>query len=379
MSTVNKSKLIIAAIACRPYVEAAIASGYSVVAIDAFADIEVSEWAESYYQIDLCDGQLNMTQLMNLLNTLDLHQCVGFCYGAGFEKQPAILSKINALLPVIGNLEQAVSRCKTPKYFFDLCEQLQLPYPSVRFDPPLSTAGWLRKEIGASGGSHVKPLDSAKMNAEQTLENEAIYYQQFQQGMPVSCLFIANNHDNQAHPVQIIGFNEQFLQPCHDAPFRYGGAVSHIKISELAKVRLTEYISQLSQAIGLVGLNSCDVICDEDDVYVLEINPRLSATMGLYANNQLFEQHLAAVEGKAIEYGQVYKKSRAFQIIYAECAVAIQADTVWPDWVADRSRSGSLIETGMPICTVIAQAETADQAIMLVNERAATIRRQFLN
>jgi uncharacterized protein len=378
-STVNKPIMIVAAIACRPYVEAAVASGYSVVAIDAFADVEVTDLAEHCYQVQLSDGQLNMVELMQLLNGFDLHEYVGFCYGAGFEKQPAILSKINTLLPVIGNLEQAVSRCKTPKYFFALCEQLQLPYPSVRYDPPLSPVGWLRKEVGASGGSHVKPLDSAQMHAEQIIENEAVYYQQFQQGVAVSCLFIASNHDNQAYHVQIIGFNEQFVQPCHDVPFRYGGAVSHINISETAKVRLTEYISQLSQAIGLVGLNSCDVICDKDDVYVLEINPRLSATMGLYANNRLFEKHIAAVEGKAIEYGQACEKSCAFQIIYAECAVAIQDDIMWPDWVVDRSRSGSLIETGMPICTVIAQAETADRATMLVNERAAAIRRQFLN
>jgi predicted ATP-grasp superfamily ATP-dependent carboligase len=31
----------------------------------------------------------------------------------------------------------------------------------------------------------------------------------------------------------------------------------------------------------------------------------------------------------------------------------------------------------MPICTVIAQAETADQAKKLANERANTIRREF--
>lgn len=36
--------------------------------------------------------------------------------------------------------------------------------------------------------------------------------------------------------------------------------------------------------------------------------------MGLYANNRLFEQHLAAVEGKAIEYGQVCKKAVHFKL-----------------------------------------------------------------
>ena len=377
MRSVNKPIIIVAAIACRPYVEAAVASGYSVVAIDAFSDVDVTNLAERCYQLQLSDGQLNMNQLMQLLSGLDLHQFVGFCYGAGFEKNPAILSKINALLPVIGNLEQVVSRCKAPAYFFALCEQLQLPYPQVRRNLPSNSVGWLRKEVGASGGSHVKALDASTILTEPIKDTETIYYQQFQQGIPVSCLFLASNNDKQEHDVRVIGFNEQFIHPWRDAPFRYSGAVSHVNISNLAKVRFEAYVSRLSQAIGLVGLNSCDAICDGDEIYLLEINPRLSATVGLYVNDHLLEKHIAAVQGHAIESEHVCKESHAHQIIYTEHAVTLQDDIMWPDWVLDRPKYGSSIEAGMPICTVIAQAETADQAKKLANERANTIRREF--
>ncbi len=369
MSIANKPKIIIAAIACRPYVEAAVACGYTVVAIDAFVDVEVRDLAESCYQLELSHGQLNMHQLMQVINGLDLNQFIGFCYGAGFEKKPEMLTKINTLLPVIGNLEQAVSRCKAPNDFFSLCGQLQVPYPKVMFSQPSNTDGWLRKEIGASGGSHIKRLTDA-----QTTQIDAAYYQQFQAGKAVSCLFIANENG-----VQVIGFNEQLISEANATPFRYGGAVSHVAMSDVAKANFEHHVGTLSKAIGLVGINSCDAICDGDHIYILEINPRLSATMALYEDCQLFEQHMAAVAGEVVVVNQACKRSHAEQIIYAERAVVIKDDIIWPRWVYDRPKLGGFFDEGVPVCTVVAEAETAEQAQCLVNERAIAINRDFLN
>ncbi len=389
MFTANKPKIIIAAIACRPYVQAAVACGYEVVAMDVFTDIEVSNLAESCYQLGLSNGQLNMHQLIQVISSLDLQQFIGFCYGAGFEKEPTVLSKINALLPVIGNLEQVVRRCKVPDDFFLLCEQLQVPHPKVLYPEemlklPPNPAGWLRKEIGASGGAHVKPMvDMQSLDLKESNDQkrvfDSVYYQQFQQGKPVSCLFIANNKRMQEQGVQVVGFNEQLVNPSNDSPFRYGGAVSNVAMNDEAKARLEQYVNQLSQAIGLVGLNSCDAICDGDAIYVLEINPRLSATMGLYTDYQLFEKHIAAFDGNAVEFEQGDTKNHAQYVIYAECEMTIKDDITWPAWVYDRPVSGSFLVAGMPVCTVIAEAETVEHAIGLVHERAVAMTHEFLN
>lgn len=378
MSIANKPKIIVAAIACRPYVKAAVACGYTVVAIDIFADDEVKMLADSCYHIEFKNGQLDKSQLIRILSSLDLQEFIGFCYGAGFEKQPAILSTINALLPVIGNLEQAVTDCKEPNNFFRLCDRLQLPYPKVMLRWPPHSVGWLRKEIGASGGSHVKRLNDIQISDFHSGKDD-VYYQQFQQGKPVSCLFIASNHYQQQHSVQVIGFNEQFISPCRGAPFRYGGAVSNADMSDAAKVRFTYYVSQLSQAVGLIGLNSCDAICDGDNIYLLEINPRLSATMDLYADYGLFEKHVAAVAGDTMRSDSACKKNHAHQVVYAKSAMIIKDELIWPSWVYDRPRAGSFLEEGVPVCTVVAEAETVAQAKSLVNERAIAISRDFLN
>ncbi len=378
MSTASKPKIIVAAIASRPYVEAAVACGYAVVAIDAFVDDEVQALAEACYQLEFTNGQLNIHQLMQVMRGLDLQQFVGFCYGAGFEKEPAILSIINDWLPVIGNLEQVVARCKSPNDFFSLCDRLALPYPKVMFSWPPNPAAWLRKEIGASGGGHIKQLGNVQIA--DSLHGQAdVYYQQFQHGKPISCLFIASNNHKQEHLIQVIGFNEQLISPCQEAPFRYGGAVSNIDLSDVAKARFEYYVSRLSQAIGLVGINSCDAICDGDDVYLLEINPRLSATMALYAKSRLFERHVASVNGRAVMINADNKTKQAYQVVYAEDEVTIKGDIIWPEWVYDRPAIGSLLEKGSPVCTVVAEAKTAEQAKSLVNERVVAMSRELLN
>ena len=72
-------------------------------------------------------------------------------------------------------------------------------------------------------GRHIKRLSH---NAQKAVDNT--YFQQQQSGKPISCLFIADTHG-----VEVIGFNEQWLDESTVEPFRFGGAVSHAEMSEL--------------------------------------------------------------------------------------------------------------------------------------------------
>jgi predicted ATP-grasp superfamily ATP-dependent carboligase len=104
---------------------------------------------------------------------------------------------------------------------------------------------------------------------------------------------------------------------------------------------------------------------------------RLSATMDLYTDYQLFKKHMAAGNGEMVEFEQDFTKSHAQYVIYAEHAMTIKGDIVWPAWVYDRPVAGSFLTAGMPVCTVVAEAETAEQAKYLVLERAVLMTREF--
>lgn len=375
MYIASNSKIIIAAIASSAYVKAAVAAGFEVVAIDVFLDVDTQRLATHCYQITLNGNQLDANQLINVLDSMDLQSFAGFCYGAGFEQIPALLSQINERITVLGNTAKVVEQCKTVDYFFNMCDSLSVPHPPIKIKRPLHSHGWIQKEIGGSGGGHIQQFYDIE-----DAEKDNVYYQQFQTGRSISCLFLASDN-----AVQVIGFSEQWLAEQSVAPFSYGGAVSHAKISEQVKVRLTEYVGKLSQSLGLLGLNSCDAICDGDNVYVLEINPRLSATIDLYAHesHDLLAMHVAACQHDLdVNLMQLNKKretSHAHQVIYAKQDVSVKSDMNWPTWVCDIPRAGSYFMMGSPLCTVVAEAETPLLAKSLVHERATELYSYLLN
>lgn len=371
--------IVIAAISSRAYVQAAVDAGYEVIALDAFADVDTKALAKKVIQIDLDNGQFDAQQLLSALNELkkqlQLNDCIGFAYGAGFEAQPELLNKIALILPIIGNSSEVIAQCKQPQSFFALCEQFGMPYPQTLFHKPNNTLGWLQKKVGASGGDHIKALLPIQLNLLSSEAEEAgiksdVYYQQKQAGTPLSCLFLADGEN-----AQVIGFNEQWCSPTLLFPYRFGGAVSHAAISEIAQHKLMEFIAAITKQLALKGLNSCDCIVHNDEVFMLEINPRLSASVSLYQakRGNLFASHVAVFFGPLNDWPIAAKHAHAMQIIYANQIAKVPLDMDWPEWVCDIPQPNSVIPMGMPICSVIADARTAKLAKQKVLQRAASL------
>ncbi len=108
---------------------------------------------------------------------------------------------------------------------------------------------------------------------------------------------------------------------------------------------------------------------------MLEINPRLSASVGLYAakRGNLFASHVAAFLGPLTDWPVVDQQSRAMQIIYANQVAKVPLDMDWPEYVCDIPQTNSVIPKGMPICSVTAEARTAKLAKQKVLDRAASL------
>ncbi len=368
--TASKQTLIIAAITSRAYVNLAAKSGFDVIAIDCFNDVDTKRLAKQSYQVPMQAGQLSESHLLEIIKKLDLQDVVGLCFGAGFEKQPSLLTQISQYVQVIGNSAQTIAQCKQARPFFATCDALGVPHPIVTFDLPASTNGWLVKQVGGSGGMHINTLKNGAYQP-----SEAVYLQQFQAGQSVSCLFLADGQQS-----QIVGFNELWLDDDMTDCYRYGGAVSGASFSNEAKRRLVNYVAALTKTLGLRGMNSCDAICDGDDVYVLEVNPRLSATAELYADADLMARHIASSD-EALSKQSLWQQagSMAHQIIYADNDLVIEGNMSWPAWVADIPEAGSVFDAGMPVCTVLAGAENAKMAKSLVKDRAFALNKQFFN
>lgn len=365
MAVFKKTKLIIAALSSRAYVSAAVQAGFEVLAIDAFCDVDTQKLAFETRNVTLNAHGFDSAQLLATLASLDVSTFAGFCYGAGFEAQPELLTAIAQYLPVFGNGEETVRHLKNPQMFQALCHAFEMLTPPTLFKRPRSSIGWLSKVAGASGGGHIKvllPLELAP--------NKALYYQQIVPGTPISCLFLADG----IH-AEIIGFSEQWCAPSMLHPYRYGGAVSHAEVSAPCKLQIEAFIRAMTYKLTLRGINSADFIVVGNRAYALEINPRLSATLDLYSakRGDFFISHIAACQAQLADWPTVKGTSRAHHIIYTNDIAHVPSDMDWPDWVNDIPQPNTTIAAGLPLCTVVAEAHTARLAKQKVLERAADL------
>ncbi len=373
--TQNKSTLLVAGVSSRILVESAVNAGFDVIALDTFADCDTKEIAKQVVKIDSQQGQLNSQDLISVIDDLDLSDMLGFCYGAGFEMQPNILTEISQRLHLFGNNADVVSQCKDPHYFFGICNELKIPYPEVSFKPPKINGNWLKKTVGCSGGAEVK-----QYQVKQTTAKEDVYYQKHQAGTPVSCLFLAKQNK-----IEIVGFNEQWVVDATRHDYRYYGAMSHAEISHDDRQLFIANIESLSPRLGLRGINSCDAILHKGKVSILEINPRLSATMDLYPTRQggLLAAHLSCFKQKNKQSvsDDLYvpeNKVRAHQVYYADKKRYINSK-IWPDWASDIPCEGAVILQNMPICTIKAEAQSSAEVKALLANRVSSLSSNLLN
>jgi predicted ATP-grasp superfamily ATP-dependent carboligase len=360
-------------VSARPFVQAAVAAGYEVIALDAFADSDTAQMTSSLHALKYADGAFDAVELEATLKEIALQGPLGLVYGSGFETQPTLLALIERHMPLIGNSVRVVRNMKRAITFFALLDVLNIPRPPVGLqqmsDEELATASWLTKKNGGSGGTHIR-----RATADIPLESGS-YYQQEVQGIPVSLLFAADGMN-----MKEVGFNQQWLAPTALMPYRYGGAVSHAELPQAVRRQLLTAAQKLTSAVGLRGLNSLDAIMQGERVWVLELNPRLTATFDLYPaeHGQLFELHLQAAAGSLGNWPQLSSKARAHYIVYAPENIKLPESFDWPQWVADIPAIGALIKAGEPVCTVTAEADTAEQAVTLMAERVKVLAKALI-
>lgn len=184
-------------------------------------------------------------------------------------------------------------------------------------------------------------------------------------GVAVSILFIADGHR-----IQVVGFNELLTSPADRMPFRYGGVVSNPALPEAIKARMLRYATGITKAFGLVGLNCMDcMMTGPEDVKVLEVNPRLSASVELYDSTELLLRHIQAGKPVLAPLAMDRSRSKAILVCYAKTDLVIPMDMEWPVWAADLPDPVTTIPAGHPVCSVTAHAKTADKAKSLAFAR----------
>lgn len=367
---IEPSALLIVSNSGRAMAESAARGGYAVTVLDAFCDADTRSVA-SCVVVPMGARGLDPERVRGEAGRLAaMGGTLGFVYGAGLEHSPSTLSWMAERFRMLGNTPEVLDLLGDPRRFFALLDELAIRYPQTSVEPPPPVEGtdWLVKEAGTSGGMGVRRWRDG--GARPAGEH---YFQRFLDGPVMSVLFIADGAD-----CCIIGVNRLSTAPNGGvSPFQYGGAVNQATLNPAQRAQVERYCADLVQALRLRGVNNLDFVLHAGQVRLLELNPRPSATLGLYDKScpgGWIRRHVRACLGERPDAPpDAGARVSGHRIVYAPRAVEIPPRLRWPRWCHDRPVEGTRVVRGAPLCTVSASGGSAAETERRLLERERVV------
>ena len=385
-------RLVIAGQSVRAAAQAAQRDGLAVVALDLFGDADTRAASVAWRPLAQRPGapwQIDPASLRAALAGFaeEGAPITGLAITGGFEADAAALADLP--LPWLGTPPAAIARVRDPAQFFAALDAYGIAHPAVSLTP-VAQPGWLRKDFGASGGWHVQPVEPG---AAAGVSSPLAYWQQRVDAEPLSLTLLADGHQ-----AALLGLNRQLLAPAPGQPYRFGGLIGPLPWSGVLQTRLQGIADRLVPHFGLRGLCSIDLLqvadplLDEaDTLQVLEVNPRLPASLALYGcAGGLMHAHVEAClhvghlpQGEALSAlrGQVPDDAvGGFEIVYLPAAWQLDEFA----WHRLHTLAASLglqdlpafalqLDVGQPLCTVSARGADASTVAKTLARRHARL------
>jgi predicted ATP-grasp superfamily ATP-dependent carboligase len=347
----NSTSLLVLASSGRAIAESAYRGGYRVTVLDGFCDQDTRGVADCW-PVTQGFANLNLDIFTEEIASIIPDYPCNLVYGAGLEEATPLLRRLSRCCHLLGNDPSVLELLRKPRRFFSLLDRLEIPHPEVSFIAPYAAEGnsWLIKRAGSCGGQGV-----AYFSAQYATTDSSCYYQKYVPGQVMSVLFIA---DGIRH--RTIGYNRLGISgSATPAPFLYNGAIGQVSLCDVVRSQVESAVDQLVCDLGLRGINSLDFVYDAAGIFVIDLNPRPTATLELYEHlmpDGWIKHHIQAccgelplvpIVGAAMMHGH--------QIIYAQQTLEIPTEMAWPQWAKDRPGGGSIVTLGQPICSLYAK------------------------
>lgn len=210
----------------------------------------------------------------------------------------------------------------------------------------------------------------------------------------MSAIFVADR--NCTPSVELIGLTEQLIgNEIAAAPsrFAYCGNIAPAKLPAKAMQTLQRIGEVLADKLGQRGIFGVDFIWDGTTPWVVEVNPRYTAScelLELALGRALLRDHWQAwLPREPLPALPEVPRSRSGVIgkliLYARSAVTapdlsrfLKPRSAWTvPFLADIPRKGTPFSPGDPMCTVFATASTPVECRKKLYRRAARVRRWF--
>jgi predicted ATP-grasp superfamily ATP-dependent carboligase len=381
-------RVVIAGVSARGMAESAVRAGYTVVAVDAYADLDLAAIAGTRQVTPYTaraaavaarrimpgapDGAAHHNSTARGAGSGD-----AICYVSNFENHPAALRHLARDRELWGNSPASIASARSPRGWGQALAAAGVSVPRIRTTAPRPGAAdalteWMLKPHRSGGGHGVQVWRPGVAVPRGYVLQERIA------GTAGSIVFAADGR--RAMPIaitrQLIG-DQAFGAP----PFRYCGNIMAPPSDPLwgddtpLWREAVALAAAATRAFGLAGVNGIDFIVHRGHPVPIEINPRFTAAMELAERRDgisIFGAHVAGCTGALSRYSPLREQLRARSrarthttgaagkaIVFARHALTVGgAVTRWlaGDGVRDIPRPGSAIPSGAPICSIFAEA-----------------------
>ncbi len=294
--------------------------------------------------------------------------------GSGFDDHPEFLADLAAFCEVLTSPAPAIKRARDPMVLKTMAEELGICYPRRATVTDGSSLIAACRSIGfpcvirrthSGGGSGVHfILNSSRMEEYLRKNGEPkhpLVVQEYIKGLDASCSVVSTGR--RAMVVSLQGQLIGMPSAGRNNDFVYCGNYWPLGVSERIRKRLTEVSKQLCERLGLVGSNGIDYVIRGDEIYLMEVNPRLQGTLEVLeisGETSILKMHMDAFAGKLPtklpEFRPVVKL-----IVYAKKRGPCPDLSQFPH-TFDLTPTGTVLEPGRPICTIITVSETLEDA-----------------
>ena len=243
---------------------------------DKFTSLGVKVFAFDQYHHNNLDKIQDITYLKSFISNIFIdYQNVGLVYGSGLEDKPEIYDYLRRKLNILGNDPKIISECNDLRLLANILNECNLKLPKYVHNPIGSTQKYLSKPFNSSGGYNISFSKKYKKN---------YYFQEYLQGETYSISFF--NHKKN---FIFLGFNKLLHLVNFDLhPFIHAGALTTNEFLESNDIIYS--FEKLSNKLSMNGYNNIDFKILNKEVFVLDINPRITSTFKIY--NDIYDNDL---------------------------------------------------------------------------------------
>jgi uncharacterized protein len=335
----------------------AMRDGQPVVAFDLFGDRDLHRSA----------GRVVTRRHLTALVDAAVAEAPGaVVYGASFENHPRLVERLGERHSLLGNSSSTLRAVRDPAQLGAALGDL--PHPRTTVTAP-SSGRWLRKPLRGGGGIRVREWHGGALPA-------GTFLQERIDGIACSAAAVGDGKD-----AVVLGLTEQLVGQ------RAFGVRGHRWCGNLVPPRVPtgELLGQaraicscLAGAFALRGLFGVDFMWDGERAWTVEVNPRPPASLEAIRGVNAFAAHLEACAGELPCVDAADRGAAGKAVLFATDAVVVGDSERWLErGVRDVPHPGERIAAGRPICTVVAQAATPEDALAQLHEQAARLRAEL--